>query len=43
MDKVAPAIAEKPGPQLGFQYEDLREWLAQAEKLGEVRHVKGAS
>jgi UbiD family decarboxylase len=24
-------------------YDDLREWLALAEKLGEVRHVKGAS
>jgi 4-hydroxy-3-polyprenylbenzoate decarboxylase len=24
-------------------YEDLREWIAQAEKLGEIRHVKGAS
>src|ERR1700752_4198301 len=24
-------------------YDDLREWLVQAEALGEVRHVKGAS
>ncbi len=24
-------------------YEDLRQWIAQAEKLGEIRHVKGAS
>src|SRR5580704_15318260 len=24
-------------------YDDLREWLAAAERLGEVRHVKGAS
>jgi 4-hydroxy-3-polyprenylbenzoate decarboxylase len=24
-------------------YDDLREWLAYAERLGEVRHVKGAS
>ena len=24
-------------------YEDLREWLARAELLGEVRHVKGAN
>lgn len=24
-------------------YDDLREWLAQAERLGEVKHVKGAS
>ena len=22
-------------------YNDLREWLAEAERLGEVRHVKG--
>src|SRR5262245_31006752 len=24
-------------------YDDLREWLARAERLGEVRHIKGAS
>ena len=24
-------------------YDDLREWLAHAERLGEVRHVKGAT
>ena len=24
-------------------YDDLREWLARAERLGEVRNVKGAS
>jgi len=24
-------------------YDDLREWLAHAERLGEVRHIKGAS
>ena len=29
----------------GFKipYEDLREWIAEAEKLGEIRHVKGAT
>ncbi|MGE5539409.1 MAG: UbiD family decarboxylase [Gemmatimonas sp.] len=26
-----------------FAYDDLRQWLAEAEKLGEVRHIKGAS
>ena len=26
-----------------YAYGDLREWLAQAEKLGEVNHVRGAS
>ena len=24
-------------------YEDLREWLVEADRLGELRHVKGAS
>lgn len=33
--------AAKPG--YAIPYEDLREWIAQAEKLGEIRHVKGAS
>ena len=35
----------KQGAAVGFTfpYEDLREWMAQAEKLGEVRVVKGAS
>ncbi|HEY9529838.1 MAG TPA: UbiD family decarboxylase [Burkholderiales bacterium] len=42
MDKGAPAIAQ-PGAAHRFEYEDLREWLALAEKLGEVRHVKAAS
>jgi UbiD family decarboxylase len=27
----------------GIAYDDLREWLARAEMMGEVRHVKGAS
>src|ERR1700752_2447684 len=26
-----------------IEYDDLREWLARAERLGEVRTVKGAS
>ncbi len=33
---------ETPVP-FQFPYEDLREWIAAAEKLGEVRVVKGAS
>ena len=43
MGKIAAEIGESPERRFQFQYEDLREWLAQAEKLGEVRHVKGAS
>jgi 4-hydroxy-3-polyprenylbenzoate decarboxylase len=43
MGKIAAEIGERPERRFKFQYEDLREWLAQAEKLGEVRHVKGAS
>jgi UbiD family decarboxylase len=30
-------------PRFHFDYEDLREWIEQADRLGEVRHVKGAS
>ena len=26
-----------------IDYEDLREWLAHAERLGEVKHLKGAT
>src|SRR5512138_2231123 len=43
---VSPGLAQelaKRQPGAGFEYEDLRDWLALAEKLGEVRHVKGAS
>src|SRR3970040_2344868 len=43
MGKIAADMGERPVRRHQFQYEDLREWLAQAEKLGEVRHVKGAS
>ncbi len=34
-----------PGDNIkaNIAYDDLREWLAHAERLGEVRHVKGAS
>src|SRR5438132_207571 len=38
----APAeVAGSPKPNL--PYEDLREWIAEAEKLDEVRVVRGAS
>jgi len=30
-------------PRFHFAYEDLRGWIAQADQLGEVKHVKGAS
>ena len=31
------------GSGIKIAYDDLREWIAEAEKLGEIRHVKGAS
>ncbi|MGE0746635.1 MAG: UbiD family decarboxylase [Rhodospirillales bacterium] len=37
------AVATDGANDLRIPYEDLREWLAEAEKLGEVRHVQGAS
>ncbi len=37
----AAKAAENPAPQ--FSYTDLREWIGQAEKLGEIRRVSGAS
>src|SRR5512145_3339542 len=43
MGKVAAELVEEPRARFQFRYEDLRGWLAQAEALGEVRHVKGAS
>ena len=42
-----PAVSPSKPPQEEFKprfsYRDLREWIVQAEKLGEVRHVKGAN
>jgi 4-hydroxy-3-polyprenylbenzoate decarboxylase len=38
---AAPAVASNMGPHLA--YHDLRRWLEEAEKLGEVKHVQGAS
>src|SRR6266852_6942929 len=37
------ASAVKSNVNANIAYDDLREWLAQAELLGEVRNVKGAS
>ena len=36
-----PIIA--PQNELKIPYNDLRQWLEEAEKLGEVKHVQGAS
>ena len=36
-------VKKSADPGYKIPYEDLREWIAQAEKLGEIRHVKGAS
>ena len=35
--------AAKGNVKAHIAYDDLREWLARAELLGEVRHVNGAS
>jgi len=36
-------MTERSNLQGHIAYDDLREWLDHAERLGEVRHVKGAS
>ncbi len=36
-------MSDRRNIQAHIAYDDLREWLDQAERLGEVRHVKGAS
>jgi len=41
VDGTAPAAPTQVGAHV--DYEDLREWIAQAEALGEIRHVKGAT
>jgi 4-hydroxy-3-polyprenylbenzoate decarboxylase len=47
MGNVIGNVAAKGAPRLDNElripYEDLRDWIAEAEKLGEVKHVKGAS
>ena len=40
---AAQALPAAGRNELVIPYEDLRGWLAEAERLGEVRHVKGAS
>ena len=42
---MGQAAAESAKQRLGleFEYEDLREWITQADKLGEIRIVKGAA
>src|SRR5262249_60540957 len=41
--QVHPTMAEKSNFAGNIAYDDLREWLAVAERLGEVRTVKGAN
>ena len=42
--KVAgDGAAQRIENELRIPYTDLREWLEEAEKLGEVKHVQGAS
>ena len=36
-------MSDRGNLQAHIAYDDLREWLSQAERLGEVRHVAGAS
>ena len=36
-------MTERANTAANIPYEDMREWLEQAERLGEVRHIKGAS
>jgi len=43
MGKVAGETARTQAPSARYRYEDLREWIAEAEKLGEIRIVKGAT
>ncbi len=40
---AAAAAAPQIHNEARIPYEDLREWLAEADKLGEVKYVKGAS
>ncbi|MBI4291147.1 MAG: UbiD family decarboxylase, partial [Betaproteobacteria bacterium] len=39
----AEAVEQGEELRMEFAYEDLRGWIEQAEKLGELRRVKGAS
>ena len=41
---VSSALAEEAGVKgVKFRFEDLRGWVEEADKLGEVRHVNGAT
>src|SRR5258706_8554518 len=42
-DPHGPAMSEHKNVTAHIAYDDLRQWLALAERLGEVREVKGAS
>ncbi len=42
-DTASGTITPAHNIQHRFPYEDLREWLAEAERLGELKHVTGAS
>ena len=42
-DKTATAVASRTNVGAHMTYEDMREWIVEAEKLGELRVVKGAS
>ena len=39
----SPTGREGGAPKLNLIYNDLREWIAEADKLGEIEIVKGAS
>ncbi len=40
---VAGPPSASPRVEARIPYEDLREWIEQAEELGEIRHVRGAT
>ena len=43
MAESAPAEAISKSNEHNFAYQDLRDWLAEAEKLGELETITGAS
>ena len=43
MAENAPAEAVRASNEHKFAYKDLRDWLAEAEKLGELETITGAS
>ena len=42
-DSTAKAVDSGSNVGARLTYEDMREWMIEAEKLGELRVVKGAS